>query len=40
MFKPEKFDCEKTEMSGITDRRHKATVASRPVTSLGNQGEE
>jgi len=35
--KPEKFDCEKTELSGITDRSHKATVTSRPVTSLGHQ---
>jgi len=38
---PEKFDCEKTELSGITDRSHKATVTSRPLTSLGHQrGEE
>jgi len=36
--KPEKFDCGKTELSGITDRSHKATVTSRPVTSLGHQG--
>jgi len=34
---PEKIDCEKTEMSGITDRSHKATVTSRPVTSLAHQ---
>jgi len=27
--KPEKFDCEKTERSGITDRSHKAKVTSR-----------
>jgi len=27
-------------MSGITDRSHKATVTSRPVTSLGHQGDE
>jgi len=38
--KPEKFDCEKTVLSGITDRSHKATVTSRPVTSLGHQGGE
>ena len=38
--KPEKFDCEKTELSGITDRSHKATVTSRSVTSLGHQGVE
>ena len=38
--KPEKFDCEKTGLSGITDRSHKATVTSRPVTSLGHQGGE
>jgi len=24
-------------MSGITDRSHKATVTSRPATSLGHQ---
>jgi len=36
--KPEKFDCEKTELSGITDRSHKATVISRLVTGLGHQG--
>jgi len=36
--KPEKIDCEKTELSGITDRSHKATVTSRSVTSLGHQG--
>ena len=36
--KPEKFDCEKTELSGITDRSHKATVTRRPVTSFGHQG--
>jgi len=34
--KHEKFDCEKTELSGITDRSHKAAVTSRPVTSLGH----
>jgi len=27
MLKPEKFDCEKTELSGITDRSHKTTVS-------------
>jgi len=32
--KPENFDCEKTELSGITDRIYKATVTSRPVTSF------
>ena len=37
--KPEKFDCEKTELSGITDRSHSATVTSRPVTSFGHQGQ-
>ena len=26
--KPEKFDCEKTELSGITDRHHKRTGQS------------
>jgi len=31
------LDCEKTELSGITDRSHKATVTSRPVTSLSHQ---
>jgi len=31
MLKPEKFDCEKTQLSGITDRSHKPTVTSRPV---------
>jgi len=29
MLKPEKFDCEKTELSGITDRSHKTTVSRR-----------
>jgi len=39
--KPEKFECEKTELSGVTDRSHKATTTSRPVTSLGHQrGDE
>jgi len=33
-----KFDCEKTELSGITDRSDKKTVTSRPVTSFGHQG--
>jgi len=37
--KPEKFDCEKTELSGITDRNHNATVNSRPATSFGHQGQ-
>jgi len=36
--KPEKFDCDWTEMSGVTDRSHKATVTSRPVTNLEHQG--
>jgi len=27
--KPEKFDCEKTEPNGITDRSHKTTVTRR-----------
>ena len=35
--KPEKIDCEKTELSGITDRSHKATVTSRSVTSLAHE---
>jgi len=39
-FKTEKFDCEKTELSGITDRSHKATVTSRPLTGLGHQRGE
>jgi len=26
--KPEKFHCEKTELSGITHRSHKATVTA------------
>jgi len=39
--KPEKIECEKTELSGITDRSHKATTTSRPVASLGHQrGDE
>jgi len=29
--KPEKCDCDKTELSGITDRSHKSTVTRRPV---------
>jgi len=38
--KPEKCDCDKTGLSRITDRSHKATVTSRPVTSFGHQREE
>jgi len=38
--KPENFDCEKAELRGITDKSHKATITSRPVTSLGHQGGE
>ena len=39
--KPENFECEKTELSGITDRSHKATATSRPVTCFGHQkGDE
>jgi len=34
--KREKFGCEKIELSGITDRSHKATITSRLVTSLGH----
>ena len=38
MLKPEKFDCEKTQLSGITDRSHKPTVTSRPVTTFWTPG--
>jgi len=38
--KPVKLECEKTELSGITDRSHKAWVISRPITSFGHQGGE
>jgi len=27
-------------MSGVTDRSHKATVTSRPVTNLEHQGRQ
>jgi len=27
-------------MSGVTDRSHKATVTSRPVTNLEQQGDK
>jgi len=39
MLKPEKCDCEKTELSGKADSSHKATVTSRPVTSFAHQGK-